>query len=189
MSPEHIGRGAHSLALALIGGTHGELLLGTHYTVLKDGTAFSERSLSQGGTVADVADTGPSVTSNGIQLYSLRPTVLPADGILPLELLVQADIAESCTDLRVPALAVTLVNFRQVEMDGCGLFCRAEVSANASMRFATAVQLPRSSGPQIVTVLQFAGDGLYSEAPLGRPAPWYYSFVRMLGFGSFKGPS
>jgi hypothetical protein len=184
IAAEDIADGAHSLNVVLMNATIGFTIDGMAFTVLKNDVEFPKRpDHTSRAQLSDREPFGPYAWSGRIGLQVLQSATFTQDGKLQLHLILQTNEAQSCADRKVPVMVMALLDQeKQVDLAGFGPFVRVEVDADhAAVVDLEVGGLPQDGERHSLTLIQVQGDGLYSEAPVGTPTPWYRFFLNEFG--------
>lgn len=173
--------GAHTVAMVLLSMETGRLLDRRLITVFHGGTLFEEREVVREVALQDRVYIGQFAFGAGRHLYQAIPFVWPQKGLVDFELLLQTPDGIGCSNQANPVTGIVLMDGLQVPM-GVGPYATVLVDANHGARIKTTITVPEDDRHHVLSVLQITGDGRYTEAPLGTPAPWSHTFVNQLGY-------
>jgi hypothetical protein len=181
-----IGNGSHTMTI-LVFNRDGRLIFGPNFTVIKGHPLFEPRpdhaALAEVRAVSQREGAAHVVCGDGARLSSWGAVrVEPKDGHLPVEVTLRSIDGTECADMPIPISAVAFLDYEQVVFEGFGPFIRALVDAGDEVVVRTAIDdLPSDGSPHIVSFVSWAGDGLYTDAPLERSTPWRDVFSTDMG--------
>jgi hypothetical protein len=184
---------AHTLVVAIISGFSGRLVDGRTFTLFKDGFQFAAgKDDTAAASLSQRTDSIWSPWSNDISLGLYQPFHgVDHDGAsIPIDMTVESprDAAlASCGADPIWTCVVALVDGRQVEIGDFGPVLRLALPYAKSARVQTELRnLPLDGAPHALTLLQYRGDGMYSETPAGERLAWYDWFLVDLGFAYWQ---